>query len=316
MKDVTTLGEVLIDFAPEGNNENGFPTFVANPGGAPSNVLVALSRLDKQTSFLGAVGKDQFGNMLENILRHNGVDTSGIVYSDTHTTLAFVHIDEDGDRSFSFCRNPGADMMLSKNDVKTDLISQSRIFHVGSISMTNEPSREATQLALEVAKNNRVVISFDPNLRESLWSSLDEAKEQITETLLFADIVKVSEEELEFLTNTRNIKIGAKQLYDNYNISVLFITVGNKGSYIYCNGILVHDSGFKVNVVDTTGCGDAFFAGVLCKLLENNLLINEIQEIKMKEILQFGNAMGAYVAQFKGGIPSLPTLQEIEKFRS
>jgi fructokinase len=314
MKDVTALGELLIDFTPEGKSEQGNPGFVANPGGAPGNVLVSLSCLGMQTEFIGCVGKDNFGDLMVSTLQSKGVQTNGIVYSNVNTTLAFVHIDELGDRSFSFYRQPGADMMLAKEDIDLRLISNSRIFHVGSISMTNEPSREATLTAVKHAKQNNVVISFDPNLRPLLWDTLDVAKEQIVTLMNYADVVKVSEEELEFLTGTKDISIGAKQIFDEFNLSLLFITLGDKGSYAYNNLGLVFVPGFSVKAVDTTGCGDAFFSGVLYQLLKNELIHEVLPVEALEQILQFGNAMGAYVAQRKGAIPSMPTLCQIEEF--
>ncbi|WP_277679001.1 PfkB family carbohydrate kinase [Gracilibacillus dipsosauri] len=316
MFDVTALGEILVDFTPNGVSKNGNPIFVANPGGAPSNLLVSLSHLGKETSFIGSVGIDKFGRMLVDTLCDNSVTTSGVVYSDIHTTLAFVHIDESGDRSFSFYRNPGADTMLSKDDLKLELIIKSKIFHVGSILMTNEPSREATRIALKIAKRNGVTISYDPNLRPDLWNCLEEARERIVETLYYAEIVKLSEEELEFITGTKNVENGAKIITQHYDVDLLFVTAGSTGSYCCQKNTILFEPGFSLKALDTTGCGDAFFGGVLYKLLESNMQYQDISEKRMKEILLFGNAMGAYVAQSKGGIPSLPTLMEINKFIS
>lgn len=192
MVDVIALGEILIDFTPKGTSKDDYPIFVANPGGAPGNVMVALAQLGKKTEMIGCVGKDQFGKQLVDVLRNKHVSTFGLVYSETPTTLAFVHLDETGDRSFSFYRNPGADMMLKKEEVNLKLISNAKILHVGSISMTNEPSREATLTALNYAKENNVFISFDPNLRPPLWKNLEEAKRNMEIVLRYANIVKVS----------------------------------------------------------------------------------------------------------------------------
>ncbi|WP_312098876.1 carbohydrate kinase [Niallia sp.] len=314
MIDVVALGEILMDFTPQGTNELGFPILVANPGGAPGNVLVALSCLGMQTEFIGCRGSDYFGELLVSTLQDKGVQTNGITYSDVKTTLAFVHIDQQGDRSFDFYRQPGADMMLSKNDIDFSLISNARILHVGSISMTSEPSREATLIALNYAKEHNKIISFDPNLRPLLWESLVEAKKHIETVMQFADIVKVSEEELEFITGIREISLGAKQLYKMYNLQLLFVTMGEKGSYAYGKDGLVFVPGIAVKAIDTTGCGDAFIAGALYELLKRKLLNLEIKEETLKQILTFGNAMGAYVAKNKGGIPSMPTLSQIEEF--
>ncbi|MFS0881515.1 carbohydrate kinase [Bacillus sp. 7586-K] len=314
MKDVTALGELLIDFTPSGRGEQDNPRFEANPGGAPSNVLVSLACLGLETEFIGCVGRDHFGQLLVAALRSKGVQTNGIVYSNVKTTLAFVHIDEQGERSFDFYRQPGADMMLAKEDLHLELISHSRIFHVGSISMTDEPVRGATLTALNHAKERNKVISFDPNLRPLLWDNLDNAKRQIEIVMQYADIVKVSEEELAFLTNTDDISFGAKQLFEKHHLSLLFVTLGDKGSYAYNENGLVFVPGITVKAVDTTGCGDAFFAGVLYELLKNELLNEDLPKERLEQILRFGNAMGAYVAKHKGGIPAMPTLSQIEEF--
>lgn len=314
MKDVTALGELLIDFTPSGRGEQDNPRFEANPGGAPSNVVVALACLGLETEFIGCVGRDNFGQLLVAALRSKGVHTNGIVYSNVKTTLAFVHIDEQGERSFDFYRQPGADMMLAKEDLNLELISHSRIFHVGSISMTDEPAREATLTALNHAKERNRVISFDPNLRPLLWDNLDHAKRQIEIVMQYADIIKVSEEELAFLTNTDDISDGARQLFEQHKLSLLFVTLGDKGSYAYNENGLVFVPGIAVKAVDTTGCGDAFFAGVLYELLKNELLNEDLPKEKLEQILRFGNAMGAYVAKHKGGIPAMPTLSQIEEY--
>ncbi|KAB8125930.1 carbohydrate kinase [Gracilibacillus oryzae] len=314
MADVAALGEILVDFTSGGISENGSPVFIANPGGAPGNLLVALSRLGKDTTFIGAVGKDKFGMMLEDTLKDYGVSTAGMVHSDIHTTLAFVHINESGDRSFSFCRNPGADVMLSSNELKPDLITGSKIFHVGSLSMTNNPSREATREALKIAKSHKITISCDPNLRLSLWKSQEEAKERIKEILSYADIAKLSEEELEFLTGTNKVEKGASEVLEQYNMSLLFITAGSKGSYCFSEKTGLFEAGMPIKAIDTTGCGDAFFAGILYKVLDNNMQYKGLTEKMIKDLLVFGNAMGAYVARKQGGIPALPDLPEINKF--
>ena len=314
MYDVTALGEILIDFTPQGYNEEGNPSFVANPGGAPGNVMVGLSSLGMKSCFIGSVGRDQFGERLKKTLRNKGVNIEGIVQVDIPTTLAFVHIADDGDRSFSFYRKPGADMMLTKNDLKLDLISKSKIFHVGSISMTDDPVREATLVALKHAKKNNVAISYDPNLRPALWESLSVAKKWILEIIPFADIVKLSEEELEFLTGEQDIQTGVGKLKQQYNIPLLFVTLGAKGSYCIANGETIRVPGRIVNAVDTTGCGDAFFAGVLYQIIKMNVIGKQLTKEEMTAILKFGNAMGGYVATKKGAIPAMPSIEQIQSF--
>jgi fructokinase len=314
MIDVTALGEILVDFTPQGVNEEGNPSFVANPGGAPGNVMVGLARLGKQAAFIGSVGRDQFGGMLKETLKNKGVNVEGMVEVSIPTTLAFVHIAEQGERSFSFYRKPGADMMLTKDDLKLDLISNSRIFHVGSISLTDEPVREATLTALQHAKDHGVAISFDPNLRPALWGSLHDAKKWILEIMPLADIVKLSEEELEFLTGEVDIPNGVEKLTNQFDIPILFVTVGSKGSYCFANGKSVMVPAKTVYAIDTTGCGDAFFAGALYQILEMNVLGKEVTTKELKNILEFGNAMGGYVATIKGAIPAMPTLEQLQGF--
>jgi fructokinase len=314
MTDVTALGEILIDFTPQGNSEEGNPSFIANPGGAPGNVMVGLSQLGKKSAFIGSVGKDQFGKMLKETLKEKGVNTTGMVQVDVPTTLAFVHIADEGERSFSFYRKPGADMMLTKEDVNMDIISASKIFHVGSISMTDEPVREATLTALKHAKNNGITVSYDPNLRPALWESLEAARIGMLEVMPYADIVKLSDEELEFLTGEKDIMIAAEKIKQQFNMSFLFVTLGAKGSYCFANGESVMVPGYTVYAIDTTGCGDAFFAGVLYQILEKDALSNVLSIEEMTEILEFGNAMGGYVATIKGAIPAMPTLKEIQAF--
>jgi fructokinase len=313
MRDVTALGEILIDFTPQGDNK-GNPSFVANPGGAPGNVMVGLSSLGLKSGFIGSVGRDQFGDMLKETLRNKGVNIKGIVQVDIPTTLAFVHIAKGGERSFSFYRKPGADMMLTKNDVKLDLISSSKIFHVGSISMTDEPVREATMKALKHAKENNVAVSYDPNLRPALWESLHVAKKWMLEIMSFADIVKLSDDELEFLTGEQDIQTGVEKLNQQYNIPLLFVTLGAKGSYFFANGESVMIPGQIVHAIDTTGCGDAFFAGVLYQIIKINALGKQLTKEDMSVILKFGNAMGGYVATKKGAIPAMPSIEQIQAF--
>ncbi|WP_010095312.1 carbohydrate kinase family protein [Ornithinibacillus scapharcae] len=313
MLDVIGLGEILIDFTPQ-QLEQGNPSYVANPGGAPGNVMVALSCLGERTGMIASVGQDQFGEMLKETLKGKGVNIEGIVQVDTPTTLAFVHIGNNGERSFSFYRKPGADMMLKKDDVPLELIKGSKVFHIGSISLTDEPVREATLAAVSYAKDNGVLISYDPNLRPALWSSLDEAKKWIEEILPIADIVKLSEEELEFLTDIKDIKDAANRLLLAYNIPLLLITCGTNGSYVFSGEKNVYVPGFTVNAIDTTGCGDAFFAGVLHMLLEKKLVGKPVLTKDLREILLTGNAMGAIVATKRGAIPAMPDKKELEKF--
>ena len=315
MFDVTALGELLIDFTPSGHSEKGNGLFETNPGGAPANVLVALSRLNMETAFIGKVGHDQFGHLLKGVLQTHNIDTSNLVFSETvNTTLAFVHLDEKGDRSFSFYRNPGADIMLENAEINEDTIKQSRIFHFGSLSLTNEPAASATITALEYAKKHKVTVSYDPNLRIPLWRSLNEAKRQILKGFEYADIVKISEEELEFLTGYCDVVKGTEVLQEQFGTAVIFVTLGSEGCFYRSKTFYGSKEGYQVNVVDTTGAGDAFLGGALSQILKMNKPLDHLTEVDTEEIITFANAVGALTTEGKGGIPSIPTAAQVERF--
>ena len=225
--DVTALGELLIDFTENGDSSQGNPTFEANPGGAPCNVLAMLNRLGKKTAFIGKVGNDMFGKQLKAAVEECGIDTRNLVMDDEiHTTLAFVHTYPDGDRDFSFYRNPGADMMLTKDDVDADLIRNSRIFHFGTLSSTHEGVREATRYALDVAKEAGCIITFDPNLRPPLWKDLNDARKEIEYGMERCDVLKISDNEVEFLFDTTDYDKGAALIEEQYHIPLVLITMG------------------------------------------------------------------------------------------
>jgi fructokinase len=315
MFDVTALGELLIDFTPNGTSHNGNPLFERNPGGAPANVLTVLSRLNKKTAFLGKVGNDQFGHFLEGVLKEKGIHTSGLMFSDdVPTTLAFVHLDETGERSFSFYRNPGADMTLTSEELRIELINQSRIFHFGSLSLTDEPIRSTTLDALGYAKKHKILISYDPNLRPPLWKSIHDAKEQILKGLKFADIVKISEEEFQFLTDTSDIKEGTNHLCEEYEVSLLLVTLGERGCFYRAGRQTGFKNGFKAATVDTTGAGDAFFGGILYKLLETGQHPRDLTLKELNDMTTFANGLAALSTTRLGGIPSMPNLAEVEEF--
>lgn len=315
MYDVVALGEVLIDFTPLGKTSGGNPSFEQNAGGAPANVLAILSKLGKKTSFIGKVGDDQFGHFLKQTLEQVKIDTTGLVFSEeVRTTLAFVHLDDSGDRSFSFYRNLGADMTLTKDEVCTEVIANSSIFHFGSLSLTHPTVAVATFHAVEQAKQANKLISFDPNLRESLWSSLDAAKQMMLQGMQHADIVKVSEEELLFLTGKADLDLAAQELCSTYQLSLLFVTRGEKGCYYRCGSISGAVAAYQVKVVDTTGAGDAFFGGALYKLLDaakSAADIASLSQAELEAIVAFANAAGGLTATRKGAISIMPTLDEI-----
>lgn len=312
MFDVTALGELLIDFTPSGVSEGGNELFERNPGGAPANVLAALSKLGKSSAFLGMVGNDQFGVFLKSVLINNNIDVNGLKFSDkTNTTLAFVHLDKTGDRSFSFYRNPGADMMLSVDDVDFDIIKNSKVFHFGSISLTDEPSRSATMTAVKFAKENGLLISYDPNLRPPLWKSLEDAKLKILSLIGSADILKISEEELKFITTVDDLVEGTDML-QRLGISVILVTLGPKGCFYRYKGGTGRIGTYDVKVVDTTGAGDAFLGGMLYRLCDKTLdEINSLDKKEFEDIIRFANAVGALATTKKGAIPAMPQLEEV-----
>lgn len=311
--DVVTVGEVLIDFTPDGKSKKGMALYECNPGGAVANVLAAVNRFGGNTAFIGKVGEDSFGTFLCDTLVSYGIDTSGLLFDKKiPTTLAFVTLDEKGDRSFSFYRKPGADVMLSWEEIDRNKLEEAKIFHFGSVSLTDDPAYTATVEAARYAKEKGAVISYDPNYRPLLWDSSELAVERMTEGALIADIIKVSEEELELLTGETDLDSGARKLMDMGAVLV-FISLGAKGSY-YCNR---NGSRFMytydVKTVDTTGAGDAFLGAILYRLKDKT--ISEIAELtadELDDILDFANASGSLTTIKTGGAPSIPTLEEID----
>ena len=312
--DVVALGEVLIDFTQNGKSAQGNGLFEANPGGAPGNVLAMLNNLGKKTSFIGKVGKDQFGLMLKSTLEELGIGTENLMLDDeVHTTLALVHTFEDGDRDFSFYRNPGADMMLRADEVQEDLIKATRIFHFGTLSMTHEGVREATKKALDVAKNAGVMISFDPNLREPLWKSLDEAKEQVRYGLQYADILKISDNEIQWLTGEEDYTEGVKKIREMKDIPLILVSMGKEGSRAYYKDMIVEVKPFlQENTIETTGAGDTFCANVLNYVLENGL--EDLTAEGLEEMLTFANAAASIITTKKGALRVMPTKEDVENF--
>lgn len=314
MADVVALGEVLVDFTPADISGNGNIRFERNPGGAPANVLAVLSKLGVSTSFIGKVGQDQFGTYLHETLNQCHIDTEGLVFAeDVRTTLAFVHLDDDGDRSFSFYRNPGADMMLEPSEINVEQLKDIKVFHFGSLSMTHEPSASATLFACRYAKEHGALVSFDPNYRASLWKDEASAVKAMFQGLDLADIVKLSLEELELLTGSADLDKGTSFLAEQFNIQVLLVTLGEQGCYLRIGKESVRVPGFEVTTIDTTGAGDAFLGGFLYKLLQYNLPLPQLAQADYTEAVRFANAVGALTTTKKGAIPALPAIDEIEK---
>ncbi len=320
MAHVVCLGELLIDFV---SLESGVslvqaPSFQKAAGGAPANVAVGLARLGHEVGFVGKVGKDSFGNFLVGVLRENGVDVSGMAFdTEARTMLAFVSLTSEGERDFMFYRHPSADMRLTPEEIPEQLIAQARIFHYGSISLISEPCRSATFHALDIAKKSGLVISYDPNLRMGLWESETVARQEILNGMRYADVVKINDDELEFLTGTRNFETGAQQLLV-HGPSLFVITLGGAGCYFYAESTHGTVVGGKVQAVDTTGCGDGFTAGFLAQLLQHLPEKGRAFVVPEKSVLEescrFANAVGAITALSRGAIPSLPTQAEVEKF--
>ncbi len=310
--DVVALGELLIDFTESGLSPQGNPLLEVNPGGAPCNVLSMLQNLGHRTAFLGKVGQDTFGDLLADAISACGIETRGLLRDgDVHTTLAFVHTHPDGDRSFSFYRKPGADVRLTAEELDEGLLTGCRIFHFGTLSLTDEPCRTATQIAVDTARKAGAILSFDPNLREPLWADLVEAKRQIEWGLARCDILKISDNEVLFVTGETDFEKGAAILLDRFpNIRLLNITAGPDGSHCFFGGRHVFVPGFKVPTIETTGAGDTFCACVLHDVLQNGL--ENRTDDSLAAMLRFANAAAAIVTTRKGALRSMPALAEIQ----
>lgn len=313
--DVVALGELLIDFTQNGISTQGNALFEACPGGAPCNVLAMLRKLHKSCAFVGKVGNDMFGALLKGVVEEVGINTDALVMDDTvPTTLAFVKTFANGDRDFSFYRKPGADMMLTEKELPLDLIANARIFHFGTLSMTHEGVRKATQKAVKTAKEGGTLISFDPNLRPPLWESLEDAREAIAWGLSQCDILKIADNELLFMTGEEDFYKGAAILHEKYpNIQVLNVTAGAEGSYsFYGEAEPVFVPSFKLGgTIETTGAGDTFCASVLNFILENGIACLTVQD--REAMLRFANGAAYLVTTRKGAIRAMPEREEVEK---
>ena len=313
--DVVALGELLIDFTENGLSEQGNPLLEANPGGAPCNVLSMLQKLGDKTAFIGKVGNDGFGHLLTKAVQEQGIDTTGLVYdNDVHTTLALVLKKENGDRDFAFYRNPGADMNLKEEEVNESLIASSSIFHFGTLSLTDESVKKATQKAVKVAKENGLTITFDPNLREPLWRSLEEAHEQVAWGLQQADVVKISDNEITWFTGMDNYDEGIAFLQKEYpNLKLICLSMGGDGSKaVYRDVHVAYPAFLQEATIETTGAGDTFCACMIHTVLENG--IDHLDEEKLKEMLKFANAAASLVTTKKGALRVMPTKEEVEIF--
>ncbi|KAK4768608.1 hypothetical protein SAY87_003749 [Trapa incisa] len=310
---IVSFGEMLIDFVPtvSGVSLAEAPGFLNAPGGAPANVAIAITRLGGKSAFIGKLGDDEFGHMLAGILKKNGVTADGIMFDQgARTALAFVTLRADGEREFMFYRNPSADMLLKPDELNLQLIKSAKVFHYGSISLIVEPCRSAHMKAMQVAKDAGALLSYDPNLRLPLWPSPKEAREQIRSIWDKADLIKVSDVELEFLTGSDKIDDASAMSLWHPNLKLLLVTLGENGCKYYTKNFRGQVEGFRVNAVDTTGAGDSFVGALLCKIVDNQNLMED--EDKLREVLKYANACGAITTTKKGAIPALPCDSEVQ----
>lgn len=312
--DVAALGELLIDFTENGTSGQGNPVYEANPGGAPCNVLAMLNKLGRKTAFIGKVGRDIFGNRLKEVLDEVGIDTTNLIMDrDVRTTLAFVETLPGGDRDFSFYRNPGADMMLKEEELQEELIRSAKLFHFGTLSMTHEEVRRATKKAVAIARESGALISFDPNLRPPLWESLDTAKKQAAYGFSQCDILKISDNEIQWFTGEEDFDAGIRKLREQYDIPLIMLSMGRDGSRAYYRDLRVEVAPFlQETTIETTGAGDTFGACCLHYVLKYGL--NNLDGEKLAEMLTFANAAASIVTTRRGALRVMPEAEEVETF--
>lgn len=311
--DVVALGELLIDFTENGTSKQGNPLFEANPGGAPCNVLAMLSKLGHTTAFIGKVGNDYFGEQLGNAIAEAGIDASFLCKDkEIHTTLAMVHTFPDGDRDFSFYRNPGADMMLTEAEIPEDLMKNTKIFHFGTLSMTHENVRAATKKAIRLAAEAGAVISFDPNLRPPLWNSMEHAKEQVLYGLSCCQVLKISDNEIQWLTGQEDYTEGVRWIRERYSIPLILVSMGKEGSRAYYQDKIVEVKPFlQKNTIETTGAGDTFCGCVLHYVCKYGL--DGLTEDILQEMLTFANGAASLITTKKGALRVMPSVEEINQ---
>ena len=309
--DVTALGELLVDFTENGISAQGNTLLEANPGGAPCNVLAMLKNLGKKTAFIGKIGNDALGKMLKKTVEDQGICIDNLVEDEEiHTTLAFVHSDKDGDRSFSFYRNPGADLMLQWEEINVDFLVNTKIFHFGTLSMTEEEIKNVTKKAVQKAKENGVLISFDPNFRPPLWKDMEDARQQMWYGIGQCDILKISDDEILFLIGTKDIDEGIARIREKSHAKLICATMGKNGSKVYYKGKTVFGRPFlRKDTIETTGAGDTFMACVLNTVLEKGL--EQLTQESLTEMLLFANAASSIITTRKGALKVMPQRQEI-----
>lgn len=313
MFDVTALGEILIDFTPCGKSEAGQRVFEQNPGGAPANVLACLNKCGKKTAFIGKVGNDMHGQFLVGVLNDSGICTEGVVVDDNiFTTLAFVALSDSGERSFSFARKPGADTCLTRNELKEEIIRDSKVFHIGSLSLTAEPAKGTTFKALEIARESGCIISYDPNYRAPLWDSKEAAVKGMRSVVSYVDVMKISDEETALLTDIVEPEGAAKKLVD-MGVAVVAVTLGAEGALVCTKDGSVVVPGYKADMVDTTGAGDSFWGGFLKCLLESGKRPEDVTLEEAAEFAKYGNAVASLCVEKRGAIPAMPSVEEIKE---
>ena len=314
--DVVALGELLIDFACVNTDAEGYPTMAAHPGGAPANFLAALAKFGAKTALLGKIGTDAFGKLLIGTLEAAGIETRGIISTDdVFTTLAFVTFDETGNREFSFSRKPGADTCISFEELDLSLIDEAKVFHFGTLSLTDEPARATTQKAVAYAKAAGKLITYDPNLRKPLWKDLSTAKEQILWGLQYADVVKISDEEVDFLWGL-SPEAGAQYILDNYGVKLVFVTCGPEGCFFknaQAQGMISSPKGIKA--IDTTGAGDIFGGSAVWQLLQQSKAPDELNAEELTKIVTFACTSASLSTTKPGGISSVPEMETVLNYK-
>ena len=312
MLDVVALGELLIDFTCISADADGYPTMAAHPGGAPANYLAAVTKFGGKTAMLGKVGTDAFGKLLTGTLEKAGIDTRGLIATpDVFTTLAFVTLDETGNREFSFARKPGADTCIGTDEVRYDLLDETKVLHFGTLSLTDEPARSATYAAVEYCREHGKLISFDPNLRKPLWRDLEEAKKQMLWGLAHADVVKISDEEVEFLFGL-DVQAGAAHILKEFGVKLVFVTCGPEGCW-FDNGTArgMTPSLRDIKVLDTTGAGDIFGGSAMWKLLQTGKAPADLTEADLRDVTAFACTSAGLSTTRPGGISSVPEYEEV-----
>ncbi len=312
MMDVVALGELLIDFTNVSADSEGYPTMAAHPGGAPANFLAALSKFGAKAALLGKVGNDTFGKLLTATLDKAGIETRGLVKADdVFTTLAFVTLDETGNREFAFARKPGADTQLAFEEIDLSLIDEAKVFHFGTLSLTDEPARSATYQAVAYAKEKGKLVTYDPNLRKPLWRDMEEAKKQLLWGLSQADVVKISDEEVEFLFGL-GVEDGAKHILANYGVKLVFVTCGAEGCFFMNQKASGHVPSLRgIQVVDTTGAGDIFGGSAVWKLLQLDKKPEELSAAELTDIVRFACTSAGLSTTRHGGISSVPEYAQV-----